>query len=314
MLPVLAITVPIYACVAVGYLAVRRKVFARDDMRVLSTFVINFALPCMLFLALGTRHLADIVNPAYLTAYAIGSNFTYAVGWLWGRAAGHSAAVRAFDGLGMAGCNSGFVGYPLMLLTFPESAGLILGLSMIVENLVVLPMMYLLVEGRAGAQLSAGQRLAAYGRRLTRNPLLIGLAAGLLVSVSGLALPDVVVRTADLFARTGAAMALFAIGGLLTRLPRGADLRRVLVISAGKLVVHPAAVVAALLIVTAIGMPSLAPQLRMALILTGALPVFSIAPVLALPYGEEEPMAGVLLVTTAGSFLTLSALLAVLVG
>lgn len=283
-------------------------------MRVLTTFVINFALPCMLFLALGTRRIGDIVTPAYLAAYAIGSVVTYAVGWLWGRAAGHSAAARAFDGLGMAGCNSGFVGYPLMLLTFPDSAGLILGLSMIVENLVVLPLMYLLVDGRAGAHLSPKQRLAAYARRLTRNPLLIGLAAGLLVSVSGVALPDVVVRTADLFARTGAAMALFAIGGLLTRMPRGGDLRRVLAVSAGKLVLHPLTVVGALVAVSALGMPSLASQLRTALILTGALPVFSIARVLALPYGQEEPMAGVLLVTTAGSFVTLSALLAILVG
>ena len=58
MLSVLAITIPIYACVAIGHLAVRRGILDRADMRVLATFVISFALPCMLFLAIATRPVA----------------------------------------------------------------------------------------------------------------------------------------------------------------------------------------------------------------------------------------------------------------
>lgn len=312
MLSVLAITVPIYACVAVGQIAVRRGMFSKGDMRVLTTFVFNLSLPCMLFLAIGTRHLSDIVNPTYLAAYAIGSLLTFAIGWTWGRRAGHSTAGRAFDGLGMSGCNSGFVGYPLMLLTLPSVAGLVLGLNMLVENLILLPLMFLLAEGRADAQLSRAQRLRDYGVRLTRNPLLVGLVAGLIVSVSGIVLSDIVVRTADLFGRAGAAVALFAVGGLLGGMPRGRILVRVLTVSAGKLLLHPAFVFAVMLALVALGLPSLDPQLRTGLLLTAALPVFSILPVLAHPYGEAEPMAAVMLVTTATSFLTLSVLLAAL--
>lgn len=149
MLSVLAITIPIYACVAIGHLAVRRGILDRADMRVLATFVISFALPCMLFLAIATRPVADIVNPTYLTAYAIGSVLAFATGYTLARARGATAAERAFDGLGMSGSNSGFVGYPLLLLTIPTTAGLVLGLSMLVENLLVLPLMYLLAEGAA---------------------------------------------------------------------------------------------------------------------------------------------------------------------
>ena len=160
MLSVLAITIPIYACVAVGHVAVRRGLLSRSDMRVLTTFVISISLPCMLFLAIGTRPVGDILNPTYLAAYALGSVLAYAVGYGYGRLRGAGPAGRAFDGLGMSGSNSGFVGYPLLLLTLPDVAGLVLGLSMIVENLLVLPLMFLLAEGRAQGHDSRAKVLA----------------------------------------------------------------------------------------------------------------------------------------------------------
>jgi predicted permease len=312
MLSVLAITVPIYACVAVGYVAVRFGVLARADMKVLTTFVVTFALPCMLFLAIGSRRVQVVLVPTYLAAYAVGSVLVYAAGWFWGRRSGRGAGARAFDALGMCGCNSGFVGYPLMLLTLPDIAGLALGLNMIVENLLILPVTFLLAEGRADAGLSRADRLRGYAGRLTRNPLLVGLAAGLVVSATGIGLPDVVVRTADLFGRAGAAVSLFAVGGLLTGMPRGQALRRIVAITAGKLVAHPLVVFGVLTALVALGLPVLPDHLRIALLVTAALPVFSILPVLAHPYGQEEPMAAVLLATTATSFLTLSALLGLL--
>lgn len=211
------------------------------------------------------------------------------------------------------GSNSDFVGYPLLLLTIPTTAGLVLGLSMLVENLLVLPLMYLLAEGAASHGPRAA-RMRAYAARLTRNPLLAGLAAGLVVSLTGLRLPEVLVRTADLFSRAGTAVALFAIGGLLVSVPTGAVARRVLLVSAGKLLLHPALVLGALAAVVAWGMPALSHELRIGLVVTGALPIMSIMPVLASPYGEQEPIAGVLLVTTGVSFVTLSGLLAVLTG
>lgn len=314
MLSVLAITIPIYACVAVGHVAVRRGLLSRSDMRVLTTFVISISLPCMLFLAIGTRPVRDILNPTYLAAYALGSVLAYAVGYGYGRLRGAGPAGRAFDGLGMSGSNSGFVGYPLLLLTLPDVAGLVLGLSMIVENLLVLPLMFLLAEGRAQGHDSRAKVLATYATRLTRNPLLIGLVAGLIVSLSGVHLPEAVLRTADLFSRAGTAVALFAIGGLLATFPRGGELRRVLALSLGKLLLHPLLVAGVLLVLVGLGLPALDPALRIGLLVTGALPIMSTMPVLAHPYGESEPIAGVLLVTTGVSFLTLSGLLGILTG
>ncbi len=313
MLQVLAITVPIYACVAIGHLTVRRGVMRREDMAVLSRFVITFALPCMLFLAIGTRHFADILVPTYLVSYAAGLLATFAVGYAYGRRrSGGQPAASAFDGLGMAAPNSGFVGYPVLLLALPSVAGLVLGLNMLVENLLIIPLTFLLAEGAAGGA-SRGAVLATYARRLTRNPLLVGLLIGLLVSLVALPLPEVLTRTADLFAKAGTALALFAVGGLQQSWPDASTIRRVLVVSAGRLVLGPALIFGAMSAVLALGLPALSPTMRAALLLSAAMPVFTVLPVLAQPYGQAESSAGVLLVTTAVSFGTLSVLLAVLV-
>jgi len=49
---ILAITVPIYIVMGIGYFAGRAGLFSAPDMRVLGKFVVKFALPALLFTAL----------------------------------------------------------------------------------------------------------------------------------------------------------------------------------------------------------------------------------------------------------------------
>ena len=49
MLNILTITGPIYLSIALGFAATRRGMFSKLDGQVLGRFVLNFALPAMLF-------------------------------------------------------------------------------------------------------------------------------------------------------------------------------------------------------------------------------------------------------------------------
>ncbi|MBO9644134.1 MAG: AEC family transporter, partial [Pseudacidovorax sp.] len=69
---------------------------------------------------------------------------------------------------------------------------------------------------------------------------------------------------------------------------------------------------AVLLAAEALGMPPMEPALRLALVLSAAAPMLSIYPILAQPHGQDSLAAASLLATTALSFFTISALLAVL--
>jgi len=68
MLNVLAITVPIYIVIAIGFIAGRTGLLCGPDMRMLGRLVFNFALLALLFTALSRRSIADILNGRYLAA------------------------------------------------------------------------------------------------------------------------------------------------------------------------------------------------------------------------------------------------------
>ena len=87
---------------------------------------------------------------------------------------------------------------------------------------------------------------------------------------------------------------------------------KIIPITLGKLVLHPLSVWLALTLAVLLGMPALPADLRTALLLTAALPIMSIYPILAMRHGHEKFCAAALLATTALSFFSLSALLAAL--
>lgn len=324
---VLAITVPIYLCVAVGYCAVKRAWFAAVDMRVLGQFVLRLALPALLFNAIAQRPLAQTLHMQYFVLYAVGGLATIAVAWFYTRrvwtAAPPQAAVYA---MGCSCPNSGFVGYPVVALALGAPvAGVALGLNMLVENLILIPLLLALMQPAVsdGGQRKISRwaqiaRTTAQG--LVRNPLVIGLLLGVAASLAqsslSLTLPTPAQRVVGLFAQASSALSLFAIGGTLAGVSatQWQDLKRaVLQVSAGKLLLHPALMLAALWLLehalTQLGMAPLSREMRAALLITAACPVFGIYPLLAQAVGLAGLAAAVQAASTLAAFVTLSVLL-----
>lgn len=313
MLEILAITFPIYAAILVGFVATRTGVFDKPAMRAFGVFVVKLALPALLFRAVSQRQVGEILNGSYLLAYAAGSLLVAAAGYGWSRrVAGLGPTTSVLYAMGMSCSNSGFIGYPILLITLPAVAGVALALNVIVENVVMIPLLLALVERGRGEGWPwyrlAGQSIA----RLAANPIIIGVAAGLAVSLLGWKLPAPVERTVNLFAMASSAVSLIVIGGTLAGLPLaglGRSIRRVLPITAGKLIVHPLAVLAAIHALPLLGMAAFDSSLRMAAVLLAAMPMMSIYPILAQAYGQEDFAATALLATTIASFFTLSGVL-----
>jgi malonate transporter and related proteins len=143
--------------------------------------------------------------------------------------------------------------------------------------------------------------------RLIRNPMVLGLLAGLLASLLNLQLPSPVLRTVDMFASSCSALSLFVIGGSLVGLPLRGQATRVAPIVSGKLLIHPlcvALVSAAVCLVPALHIDN---TLRAAAVLFAAMPMLSIYPTLAQKYGLSEVSALALLLTVITSFFTLTA-------
>jgi len=310
VLDVLAITGPIYFVVAVGYACTRAGLFQRTDMRVFGKYVVNIALPALLFNALSQRSVAEVFNPVFIAAYAGGSVAASLAGMVWARRAGKSLSEAGIVGMGMSCPNSGFIGFPLVAQLFgPVNAGIALALAMVVENFVSLPLALTVAESGAEADgATRGERLRAALaqslRSVARNPMIWGIAVGFLFSLAQWRLPEPVARTVNLFAAATASLSLFVIGGSLVGLQLRAFARDVAVITLGKLFLHPLCVLAAVLL-----LPPMARELQVAVVVMAAVPMLGIYPILAQKHGHDAMAAAAQLVATIASFFTLTALL-----
>ena len=310
MIAILAITFPIYAALALGYLVVWKGWFSAEEMRVFGRYVLNIALPALIFSAVASRSPAQVFQPGYVSVYALGGLATVALAYLLFTLRGVDPQRRALGVMGSTCPNNGFIGYPIMLLAFPDLAGVILALNLLVENLILIPLCLLLVELASG---SPGHpilpRLGRILLGLAKMPMLIALALGMLVSLIGVPLPGPMVRFVDMLAVSAGAISLLVIGGSLVGLPLHGNRSLAAQISASKLLLHPALVALSATVLLASGLITLTPELHSAAILSAAMPMFGIYTVLAQRQGLEGAASLAMLTATSLAFVTLTALL-----
>ncbi|MGR3839356.1 MAG: AEC family transporter [Cognatishimia sp.] len=310
MTTVLSTTGTIFFIIAIGYLAVDRKVFSREALQVLGKYVVNLSLPALIFRALSGRGLSEISNVGYLGGYLLGSLTVLIVGYFLSRTFWKTSPISStFDATGMACANSGFVGYPLLVMVLPSIAPTALALNMVVENLVIIPLVLILAE-RATAPTMNGRSLAKLiFHRVSANPIVLAMVAGIAVAVLDLPIPAFASNGIDLIAQSSIAVSLFVIGGTVAGISIKSVGKRVFGVVFGKLVFLPIAVWVGFSIMALLGAGVDDPNLQKAAIIMAATPAMSIYPVLAQRYGQEEQAATAMLLMTAMSFFTISGLL-----
>lgn len=303
MLEILAITTPIFLLIGAGYLAMGTRLVNREQLQGVATFVLYFALPALIIRALTQNPLDQVLHTPYLLAYGLGSVAVFAFALLLTLGLQRkSLSEGAMHALGMSASNSGFIGYPVAAMVLGSSpAAILMALNMVIENLLIIPAALILAE--AGRQSGAGIVTVARKTlvRLVRNPILIGLAAGLALAVTDTSLPGPLAQVIDMLASAAGPAALFVIGGTLFGLQVRGMVNDVGQIVTGKLILHPLAVLGLFLL-----MPSADPVLLAGALLFSCAPMVSIYPLLGHRYGMAGVSAAALMVATLAAFVTLS--------
>lgn len=203
--------------------------------------------------------------------------------------------------------NTGYMGIPLAITAFGEAAALPAIMATVFLSIVVMGLTIALIETDLSQQVGAVSIGRDVSLALVKNPVILPVAAGVLVPAFGLPLPAPVERFCDLLGSAAGPCALFAIGLFIA----GQSLREGLG-DAGllvfiKLIVHP--LVTWLLIV---GLFQLEPLWAMVTILVSALPAGATCFVLAQRYQVfVAPTSASILLSTVLSVVTVSFLLVV---
>ena len=305
MFQILLTTLPIYLMILVGFVAVRWHYVAATHIGALSLFALKICLPALIVFAVALPHGETGLNPAFFAAYLLGSLATLLLGYAGMRLGLHQPAADSWIfAFGMANSNSGFLGFPIASLLFGADGAVVFAMTMTIENTVIIPLATIMAGAAQHKGATLGGLMRAAGARMVRNPLLIAVAASLLWRATGLSLAAPVERAVTTLAMAASPVALFVIGGTVAHMSVGGHWRRTSGIAFGKLVVHPLLVAAALFAI-----PGVPPALIPVGILFAAVPMLTVYPILAAPFGLEGVTSTALIVTTALSVVSVTAVL-----
>lgn len=307
MQTILNTALPFFALIFCGYGAGRFRLLSEASIAGVNAFVFYFALPTFLFNLVAASQLKNILNGSFVAAYLSAGFSVFVVAALLGRLLfkvqpGEAALQGSAAVLG----NTGYMGLPLVAAVFGEAAAIPLVLGLTLEVTLIIPFTIALVEATKGSGGWARVPSSVTGA-LARNPLIVGIFAGTLISAIGLGLPTPVENFTDLLGGTAGPCALFALGATLAGRSLSAGLGEVSYMTSFKLFVHPSAM---WLTTQLFDVTSLWATVA---VLAAALPVAANVFILARQYDTYvDRISSAILLSTAVSIVTVSTLLALI--
>ena len=240
---ILEVTAPFFALVLCGYLAAHRRVLPESAIAGLNSFVLYFALPCLLFRFGANTPVLELLHPVIFTGWVLCAvimvAFTIVVtvgGRIGLKDASFGALVAAFG-------NTGFMGVPLLVaLLGPQAAGPVI-CTILVDIFITSSLCIALAQ----AQDAAGQGARRAGLLALKgalvNPLPWAIVLGALSSGLGVPLTGPAMSVVKMLSDASSPVALFTIGAVLWRAGQHVHTRtpvaQYLPVAALKLVLHP---------------------------------------------------------------------------
>ena len=300
-----------------GYVAARRALLPQAAIPGLNTFVLYFALPCMLYRFGASTPIAQLLDGSLVAVYLLCAMLMVAL-TIWvtrkGRIGWNDAS---FGALVAAFPNNGFMGVPLLVALLGAQAAGPTIVTLIIDLLVTSSLCIALsrLDGADEHGAAKAARLALRG--LVANPMPWSIALGALASAVGFALPKPIMGTVSLLADAASPVALFTIGAVLARSQMNSTSRTPLgdyvPVALIKLVVHPLLVGGVGLGAIALGLPLDRFTLTV-LVLVAALPSASNVAMLAERFGADNGrIARIILLSTVLAFFSFSGVVALLV-
>jgi len=306
LIRLLDIVLPVFLVIGLGY-GLRLIGFIKADQNAwLSRLVFYVAAPALLFRSLAQEDLAWSLR-APMLAIVGGTTVLVAAG-VYLLAQREPPARRGVLAQGALRSNTVFIGLPLVLTAYGDAAlapaAIVIAFMVVAENLLSVLVLTLPHQQHSAGELTLWLRTAS---KILANPLILGCGGGILWSAFDLPLPVALERALALFGRTAAPLGLLCVGAGLEfgRLRR--EVPAALGVGTVRLILHPALIYAGLRLLGRTGLELAVPVLIM------ACPAAVVSYIMAREMGGDASFAAAIIIgTTAASFFTLLAWLALL--
>ena len=237
------VVAPVFGVLTLGALSVKGRILDEGAVKGLVLFVFNIAIPALLFRSLAQTQLPPDIEWGFLLSYYGGAFFVFAVGMALGRFVfKRTLADQAIFGMSAGFSNTVLIGIPILFTAYGPEATLPTLLIIAFHGPVLMTITTGLIKIGKGGEVTLAGQAKTIALELVQNPIIMGIGLGLLVNLSGLAIPGVVDRVTEMLGATAVPCALFALGASLAGYPLTGDVPPALLLTGLKLLVQPAVV------------------------------------------------------------------------
>ena len=292
--------VPIALLVGAGVLARATGVLREGDARVLNAYVYWFALPALFVANISEMNL-DRGNARFVLSCVLPVLGAAVVLAVLSRAFGLARGTFVLIAVSTVFGSLAFFGIPFVIFAFPGvEAERLAALAAASTSLAAVAVTIALLEYARLESPGFLPGLRLVGSRLARNPLVLSIAAGVVLSASGARLPSPIERPLHMLGTTTATVSFFMLGTFLYG-RRYVNLGAAAGLALLRLVLLP---LAALVVADFMGLAGLE---RTTAVLMNGMPVAVSLLVLSERYDfHPETIASLVLLSSVGSALTLN--------
>lgn len=227
---------PLFLVMGLGYIARCTGAISRTDVPKINKWAFRFFMPVMLFYNIYTSDLSAAVQPKIIIFAAVCVLVLYGLSFGFVMLAEKNDNMRGVMIQGIYRSNFVIMGIPLaaQLVEGADLGPVVILVAVVIPIFNVLAVITLEIFN--GTKPSVGKMLLD----VLKNPLIIGIAAGIMVQLIGLKLPEAVESAANMIGRAASPLMLFLLGAFFEFKGIGTYKKQLATVCIGRLIVVPA--------------------------------------------------------------------------
>lgn len=234
---VLAIILPVFGLVGIGFAATKLGLVSVRAGDGLADYVFAIAVPVLIFTMLSESEASLNSSPwGYWISYFAGAAAVWTLAMIVARRVfGREKKESVLHGFSSAQSNTVLIGIPLILQAYGQAGAVPLFLLLAIHLPIMMGAAAFLIETTGGE--TGG--IKRFLKTLVTHPIILALVAGVVAHLVGFRLPPSIKPVLDGLGSSASPVALVSMGIALARYGFWADPKAAAVSSAMKLILHP---------------------------------------------------------------------------
>lgn len=303
MLDIFKIIYPIFGIIVLGFLSVYFKLISKDQLKILSLFVMRVSLPCLLIVNIFAQKIEHLWQPQYLISYGLASLLLFIpILVLYYRKFNQPLNQAAVYALGGSMSNTGFIGGAILYLILRSTAAIYFAMTFLVENFINFLLFLICLELSQQQHTQIKLVVLQTLKSIVKNPIIIGLGLGTGLSLFTIPLPEFFKKILEPLGKTAGPIGLFVVGGSLYGISSLTNVGR----DAGILFLSKMILMPVLVYLLFLCMPNTNTEMIFAGALLSSISMVTMFSVLGQSFNMGEKTSAILLLCTVANLVTVT--------